>query len=105
MYVAAPVEGFDGVVEGYVDLVVDTPDLVVVDYRTDAWHDGDLGAKVPVPAQGAYALALGRRPGDRSRCVFVFLEPDGGGARRQWPGGRSTRYERFSWRRPQPPPP
>jgi len=82
MYVAAPVHGFDGVIEGYVDLVVDRPDgLVVVDYKTDTWHDDDdLDAKVArYRLQGAtYALALATATGRPvSRCVFVFLGPDG----------------------------
>jgi ATP-dependent exoDNAse (exonuclease V) beta subunit len=82
MYVAAPVDGYDGVVEGYVDLVVETPDgLVVVDYKTDAWADeGDLAAKVArYRLQGAtYALALATATGRPvTRCVFVFLAPDG----------------------------
>ena len=88
MYVAAPVlsvAGDDGepvIVEGYVDLVVDTPDgLVVVDYKTDAWRDEhDLDAKVArYRLQGAtYALALGAATGRPvTRCVFVFLGDDG----------------------------
>jgi ATP-dependent exoDNAse (exonuclease V) beta subunit len=82
MYVGAPVDGFDGVIEGYVDLVVERPDgLVVVDYKTDAWHDDDdLDAKVArYRLQGAtYALALATATGRPvNRCVFVFLGPEG----------------------------
>ncbi len=88
MYVAAPVlsvaapDGEPVIVEGYVDLVVDTPDgLVVVDYKTDAWRDQrDLDAKVArYRLQGAtYALALEAATGRPvTRCVFVFLGDDG----------------------------
>ena len=88
MYVAAPVlavadpDGEPVIIEGYVDLVVDTPDgLVVVDYKTDAWRDQrDLDAKVArYRLQGAtYALALEAATGQPvTRCVFVFLGDDG----------------------------
>jgi ATP-dependent exoDNAse (exonuclease V) beta subunit len=38
----------DGVLEGYIDLLYrDDNGLVIVDYKTDAWHtDADLDAKV-----------------------------------------------------------
>jgi len=91
MYVATPVAAVgadDGViadsvlVEGYVDLVVDTPDgLVVVDYKTDAWRDErDLDQKVArYRMQGAtYAFALAAATGRPvTRCVFVFLGEHG----------------------------
>jgi ATP-dependent helicase/nuclease subunit A len=77
--------GHDGepvIVEGYVDLVVDTPDgLVVVDYKTDAWRDErDLDQKVArYRMQGAtYAFALAAATGRPvTRCVFVFLGEHG----------------------------
>jgi len=73
--VAAPVDGVT--VEGFVDLLVDTPaGLVVVDYKTDRAHDdAELDAlMVKYRVQGAaYALALGRALGRPvARCVFVF---------------------------------
>jgi ATP-dependent helicase/nuclease subunit A len=44
LFVAAPVG--TQVVEGYVDLLVRTPDgLAIVDYKTDRWPDGDAGAE------------------------------------------------------------
>jgi ATP-dependent exoDNAse (exonuclease V) beta subunit len=69
-------------VEGQVDLVFEEADgLVVVDYKTDAWADaGDLDAKVArYRLQGAtYALALATATGRPvTRCVFVFLAPEG----------------------------
>ncbi len=73
--VAATVEGVT--VEGFVDLLVETPQgLVVVDYKTDrAPGDDELDALMAkYRTQGAaYALALERVLG-RSvvRCVFVF---------------------------------
>jgi ATP-dependent exoDNAse (exonuclease V) beta subunit len=79
MYVATSVDGHT--LEGYVDLVYRTPEgLVVVDYKTDAWHDEtDLDAKVArYRLQGAsYALALEGATGETvSRCVFLFLGTD-----------------------------
>ena len=73
--VAAIVDGV--LVEGFIDLLVETPDgLVVVDYKTDQLPtDADLDSAVGRYAiQGAaYALALeaalGRPVAD---CVFVF---------------------------------
>ncbi|HEX6312391.1 MAG TPA: UvrD-helicase domain-containing protein [Acidimicrobiia bacterium] len=73
--VGAPVG--DVTVEGFVDLLVETPaGLVVVDYKTDRVHDdADLDALMAkYRVQGAaYALAL-ERALDRpvARCVFVF---------------------------------
>ena len=73
--VGAPVDGVT--VEGFVDLLVDTPaGLVVVDYKTDRAHDdAELDAlMVKYRVQGAaYALALERALGrPAARCVFVF---------------------------------
>jgi ATP-dependent exoDNAse (exonuclease V) beta subunit len=80
MYVAAPVGA--STLEGYVDLVHRGPDgLVVVDYKTDAWHDDDdLDAKVArYRLQGAsYALALEIATGETvAECVFLFLGMSG----------------------------
>jgi ATP-dependent exoDNAse (exonuclease V) beta subunit len=78
-YVATPVG--DHTLEGYVDLVYETPDgLVVVDYKTDALDDDDLDAALErYRLQGAsYALAVEEATGRPVvRCVFLFLRPDG----------------------------
>jgi ATP-dependent helicase/nuclease subunit A len=84
LFVAAPVPGTDTVVEGFVDLLYETDDgLVVIDYKTDSvrsWSDveASLGR---YRLQGAtYVLALEEtlhRP--VARCVFVFVS--GGGPR------------------------
>ncbi|HEX7095063.1 MAG TPA: UvrD-helicase domain-containing protein, partial [Acidimicrobiales bacterium] len=80
LFVAAPVH--DGVVlEGFVDLVADTPDgLVVIDYKTDRVEpDGiDRALATYRPQAAAYALAL-ERATDRpvASCTFVFAQPDG----------------------------
>jgi ATP-dependent exoDNAse (exonuclease V) beta subunit len=73
--VAAVVDGVT--VEGFVDLLVETLEgLVVVDYKTDQIPtDADLdAAMVRYRVQGAaYALALERALGTPvARCVFVF---------------------------------
>jgi ATP-dependent exoDNAse (exonuclease V) beta subunit len=77
VYVGAPIGGPDGVVvEGYVDLLFETPEgLVVVDYKTDR-VDGDPGAHIArYRIQGAaYATALEEALSRRvRRCVFVFV--------------------------------
>jgi ATP-dependent helicase/nuclease subunit A len=80
LYVGAPVDG--DVVEGFIDLLYETPTgLVVVDYKTDNVPTGP-GLEEAVQRyqlQGAaYALALEqslRRP--VARCVFVFARPSG----------------------------
>ncbi|MCC7366179.1 MAG: UvrD-helicase domain-containing protein [Dehalococcoidia bacterium] len=79
VYVAAPIDGI--IVEGFIDLLYETPEgFVVVDYKTDS-----VGSDAEVEAAmaryrlqgGAYALALGAlqeqlgRP--VARCVFVFV--------------------------------
>ena len=60
----------DRVIEGYVDLLVETPDgLVVVDYKTDsARTEAEIDAKLAAyELQGAaYAVALEMAPGRRS---------------------------------------
>jgi len=76
LYVAVPVG--DGVLEGFVDLVLEEGDgLVVVDYKTDR-TDGDTGLGAAAaryrPQLASYALALEeatRRP--VHRCVLVFV--------------------------------
>jgi ATP-dependent exoDNAse (exonuclease V) beta subunit len=80
LYVAAPVGG--RVIEGYVDLLVETDDgLVVVDYKTDsARSEAEIDAKLAAyELQGAaYAAALeavtGRPVVD---CRFVFCRASG----------------------------
>ncbi|MGQ0803034.1 MAG: UvrD-helicase domain-containing protein [Actinomycetota bacterium] len=79
----------DGVtVEGFVDLLVETPaGLVVVDYKTDR-PPGDeeldaLMAKYRVQG-AAYALALERVLGQPvARCVFVFARRGGAAVERE----------------------
>ena len=76
MYVAAPFG--DRVVEGYVDLLVRTPDgLVVVDYKTDRL---DTDAALDARAESyrlqlaAYAAAIEAATGERvARGVLVFV--------------------------------
>ena len=80
LFVAAPVG--DRVIEGYVDLLIDTPEgLVVVDYKTDsARSEAEIDAKLAsYELQGAsYAVALetvtNRRVID---CLFVFCNTKG----------------------------
>jgi ATP-dependent helicase/nuclease subunit A len=78
--VAAAVDGTT--IEGFIDLLVETPDgLVVVDYKTDAAPGGTeldaLMAKYRVQG-AAYALALERVLGAPVvRCVFVFARRGG----------------------------
>ena len=80
LYVAVPV-GDGGVLEGYVDLVVEGEDgLVVVDYKTDR-VDGRAGVDAAAtrygPQLASYALALEDATGLAvRRCVLVFV---GGG--------------------------
>ena len=78
LYVAAPLG--DRVVEGYVDLLIETPDgLVVVDYKTDsAKSEADIDAKLAAyELQGAaYAVALETATGSTVvDCRFVFCQP------------------------------
>jgi ATP-dependent exoDNAse (exonuclease V) beta subunit len=80
VYVAAPVG--DTLLEGYIDLLYQGPDgLVVVDYKTDHVPDEpSLEARLAhYRRQGAaYALAVERVTGQPvSRCVFVFCSPAG----------------------------
>ena len=80
LYLAAPVG--DRMIEGYVDLLIETPDgLVVVDYKTDAVNSAaDVDAKVAVYElqAAAYAVALERVTGQPVvDCRFVFCKPGG----------------------------
>ena len=75
LYVAAPVG--DRTIEGYVDLLVETPDgLVIVDYKTDAVRsDADADERLAHHRlQGAaYAVALSITTGlPVVGCHFVF---------------------------------
>jgi ATP-dependent exoDNAse (exonuclease V) beta subunit len=81
LYVAAPVGS--AVVEGFVDLCLETEDgLVVVDYKTDHLAgplDEAVAAKVDeYRLQAAtYALLLGRVTGTPvAACRFLFVAPD-----------------------------
>jgi ATP-dependent helicase/nuclease subunit A len=80
LYVAADVDGT--VVEGYVDLLIEAPDgLVIVDYKTDTVRsEDDVDAKLArYELQGAaYALAVEQATGHHvSACLFVFCRPGG----------------------------
>jgi ATP-dependent helicase/nuclease subunit A len=80
LYVSAPVGA--RVIEGYVDLLVETDrGLVVVDYKTDsARTDAEVDAKLEAyELQGAsYAVALEAATGqDVVECRFVFCRPSG----------------------------
>ena len=77
LYVASPV-GDDGVLEGFIDLVVDDPDgLVVVDYKTDRTGGPEGSARAAdryLPQVASYADALESATGRTvCRCVLVFL--------------------------------
>jgi ATP-dependent exoDNAse (exonuclease V) beta subunit len=78
LYVAAPVDGKG--VEGFVDLLYETPEgLVVVDYKTDAIPKDEVldDALARYRLQGAaYALALEEAlQRNVARCVFLFVQP------------------------------
>jgi ATP-dependent exoDNAse (exonuclease V) beta subunit len=80
LYVAAPIG--DRVIEGYVDLLIETTDgLVVVDYKTDSVSsDSEIDAKLDrYELQAAsYAVALEAVTGmDVVECRFVFCRPKG----------------------------
>jgi ATP-dependent helicase/nuclease subunit A len=80
LYVAAPIG--TRVVEGYIDLLVETPDgLVVVDYKTDsAQSEADIDAKLAAyELQGAsYAAVLEAVTGQAVVDVrFVFCKASG----------------------------
>ena len=80
LFVAAPVGG--GTIEGYVDLLVETPEgLVVVDYKTDSVNsEAEVDAKLErYSLQGAaYAAAVEVATGLTVVDVqFVFARPNG----------------------------
>jgi ATP-dependent exoDNAse (exonuclease V) beta subunit len=80
VYVGATVG--DRIVEGYIDLLVRGDEgLVVVDYKTDTFHDdADLAAKVERyrPQLAAYAAATELAVGERvAGAVLLFLSPSG----------------------------
>jgi len=80
LFVAAPIDG--RTVEGYVDLLIETPDgLVVVDYKTDAVRtDDDVDAKLAAYElqAAAYAVALEAVTGQPViECRFVFCTANG----------------------------
>jgi len=74
VFVAAEIEGV--VVDGYVDLLYESPaGLVVVDYKTDA--DPDAAAERYAVQVAAYALALEGSIGRRvARTVLLFTRAD-----------------------------
>ena len=75
VYVSADIEG--GIVDGFIDLLVEAPDgLVIVDYKTDAVDDDTLASTVSRYRiqVAAYALALEhnlQRPVTRAELVFA----------------------------------
>ncbi len=77
MYVGAPIDG-GGVIEGYIDLLYeDGEDLVVVDYKTDR-VGGPAGLEAVAQRYrlqvATYALAVESSTGRRvRRCVLVFV--------------------------------
>ena len=80
MYVAAPIG--ERVIEGYVDLLIETPDgLVIIDYKTDTVASAaEVDAKLAVyEMQGAaYAVALeASTEATVVACHFVFCQPAG----------------------------
>ncbi|BAN02196.1 UvrD-helicase domain-containing protein [Ilumatobacter coccineus] len=80
LYVAAPLG--DVMVEGYIDLLVETPDgLVIVDYKSDsASSPREIDEKLAAyELQGAaYAVALEASTGlDVAECRFVFCKSNG----------------------------
>jgi ATP-dependent exoDNAse (exonuclease V) beta subunit (contains helicase and exonuclease domains) len=80
MYVAAPVGG--RVIEGYIDLLVRTPDgLVVVDYKTDSVaNEADVDAKIDEYRLqlAAYALAVEATTAQAVAAgVLVFARAEG----------------------------
>ena len=80
LYVAAPIG--DRVIEGYIDLLIETPDgLVVIDYKTDSANtEAEIDAKLATyELQGAaYAAALEATTGlTVIDCRFVFCRPGG----------------------------
>ncbi len=85
LYVAAELGG--RLVEGYVDLLIETPEgLVIVDYKTDAVRsEAEIDAKLAsYEVQGAaYAVAVQAACGLAvADCRFVFCRPGGAVERR-----------------------
>ena len=77
---AAPVG--DRVIEGYIDLLIETPEgLIVVDHKTDAANsEAEINAKLSTyELQGAaYAVALEEVTGlDVIDCRFIFCRASG----------------------------
>ena len=80
VYVGVPYG--DGVLEGYIDLLYENDDgLVVVDYKTDAWRStAELDAKVPRYAVQLRAYADAVRQATKrpvGSAVLLFLRQDG----------------------------
>ncbi|GAC1529340.1 MAG: UvrD-helicase domain-containing protein [Acidimicrobiales bacterium] len=80
LFLSAPIG--ETVVEGYVDLLVETQDgLVIVDYKTDGVRSAaEVDAKVDFYASqgGAYAVVLEAVTGQTvTECRFVFCRPGG----------------------------
>ena len=69
----------DGSLQGFIDLLFETPDgLVIVDYKTDSVRAAGVSAAAARyrPQAGGYALAIQRATGRPvSEVVFLFLEP------------------------------
>jgi ATP-dependent exoDNAse (exonuclease V) beta subunit len=75
LYVVTPIDN-GGVLEGFVDLVYEDDDgLVIVDYKTDRHHgDGPADTAGHRLQVAAYAVALEASTGRRvHRCVLVFV--------------------------------
>jgi ATP-dependent exoDNAse (exonuclease V) beta subunit len=92
VYVGVPYG--DQVLEGYIDLLYQDDDgLVVVDYKTDSWRsDPDLDAKVDRyrVQLSAYAKAVSEAVGrDVTRAVLLFLSATGAVAIGQGAGDQS----------------
>jgi ATP-dependent helicase/nuclease subunit A len=80
VYVSAPV-GRGGVLEGFVDLLFEDDDgLVIVDYKTDRIDGEEAQAAAAAASQrqlAAYAVALASSTGlPIVRCVLVFVGAD-----------------------------
>ena len=78
--VAAPVGGFAGSVHGFIDLLFEEEDgLVVVDYKTDSAPAEELPTVMERYRLqgGAYAYAMGEITGKHVKeMVFLYLQPD-----------------------------
>ncbi len=72
----------DGALEGFIDLLFETPSggLVIVDYKTDTLREDQTAAAAERyrPQASAYALAVSRATNKPvEEVVFLFLEPEG----------------------------